>query len=105
MLTFSHPGSRIQGSKRHPIPDPGSGSATLETSLEKMSIWYHVQAEQTEGGVTEGGEDQDGAEARGSEENEKSRRPGSIQFTSMFEHVGTVLYFVIKSLRLPMPLG
>jgi hypothetical protein len=22
MLTFSHPGSRIQGSKRHPIPDP-----------------------------------------------------------------------------------
>ena len=29
MLTFSHPGSRIPGSKRHPIPDPGSGSATL----------------------------------------------------------------------------
>ncbi len=29
MLTFSHPGSRVQGSKRHPIPDPGSGSATL----------------------------------------------------------------------------
>jgi hypothetical protein len=29
MLTFSHPGARIQGSKRHPIPDPGSGSATL----------------------------------------------------------------------------
>ncbi len=29
MLTFSHPGSRIQGSKRFPIPDPGSGSATL----------------------------------------------------------------------------
>ncbi len=29
MLTFSHPGSRIQGSKRHPISDPGSGSATL----------------------------------------------------------------------------
>jgi hypothetical protein len=56
-----------------------------------MSIWYHVQTEQTEGGVTEGGEDQDGAEARGSEENEKSRRPGEIQFTSMFEHVpGTV---------------
>jgi hypothetical protein len=22
MLTFSHPGSRIEGSKRHPIPDP-----------------------------------------------------------------------------------
>jgi hypothetical protein len=31
MLTFSHPGSRIQGSKRHPIPDPGS--ATLKKSL------------------------------------------------------------------------
>jgi hypothetical protein len=31
MLTFSHPGSRIQGSKRHPIPDPGSGPATLHT--------------------------------------------------------------------------
>jgi hypothetical protein len=30
MLTFSHPGSRIQGSKRHPIPDPGS--ATLATT-------------------------------------------------------------------------
>ncbi len=29
MLTFSHPGSRIQGSNRHPISDPGSGSATL----------------------------------------------------------------------------
>jgi hypothetical protein len=29
MLTFFHPGSRIQGSKRYPIPDPGSGSATL----------------------------------------------------------------------------
>jgi hypothetical protein len=28
-VTFSHPGSRIQGSKRHPIPDPGSGSAAL----------------------------------------------------------------------------
>ncbi len=51
---------------------------------------FTVQAEQTEGGVTEGGEDQDGAEARGSEENEESRRPGEIQFTSMFEHVGTV---------------
>ncbi len=30
ILTFSHPGSRIQGSKRHPIPDPGS--ATLENN-------------------------------------------------------------------------
>ncbi len=25
----THPRSRIQGLKRHPIPDPGSGSATL----------------------------------------------------------------------------
>ncbi len=33
MLTFSHPGSRIQRSKRHPIPDPGSGSATLHLWL------------------------------------------------------------------------
>jgi hypothetical protein len=32
VLTFSHPGSWIQGSKRHPIPDPGSGSATLTVS-------------------------------------------------------------------------
>jgi hypothetical protein len=33
MLTFSHPASRIPdpGVKKHPIPDPGSGSATLET--------------------------------------------------------------------------
>jgi hypothetical protein len=32
MLTFSHPGSRIPdpGVKKHPIPDPGSGSATLK---------------------------------------------------------------------------
>jgi hypothetical protein len=30
-LTFSHPGSRIQGSKRYPIPDPGS--ATLIKTL------------------------------------------------------------------------
>jgi hypothetical protein len=29
MLTFFDPGSRIQGSKRYPIPDLGSGSATL----------------------------------------------------------------------------
>ncbi len=36
MLTFSHPGSRIPdpGVKKHPIPDPGSGSATLEKSIE-----------------------------------------------------------------------
>jgi hypothetical protein len=31
MLTFSHPGSRIQGSKKHPIPD--HGSATLPKSI------------------------------------------------------------------------
>ena len=31
MLTFSHPRSWIQGSKRHPIPDPGS--ATLDLLL------------------------------------------------------------------------
>ncbi len=37
MLTFSHPGSRIQGSKRHPIPDPGSGSATL---LFEYTTWF-----------------------------------------------------------------
>jgi hypothetical protein len=29
----THSGSRIQGSKRHRIPDPGSGSATLLFSL------------------------------------------------------------------------
>ncbi len=29
MIRVVHPGSRIQGSKRHSIPDPGSGSATL----------------------------------------------------------------------------
>jgi hypothetical protein len=31
MLTF-YP-SRIRGSKRNPIPDPGSGSATLDLGL------------------------------------------------------------------------
>jgi hypothetical protein len=36
MLTFSHPGSRIQGSKRHPIPDPASGSATLTGTEPKL---------------------------------------------------------------------
>ncbi len=36
MLTFSHPGSRIQGSKRHPIPDPRSGSATLVDTGEQF---------------------------------------------------------------------
>jgi hypothetical protein len=27
--------SRIQGSKRYPIPDPGSGSATLQKTIQK----------------------------------------------------------------------
>jgi hypothetical protein len=39
MLTFSHPGSRIQGSKRHPIPNPGSGSATLLKCERKLDDW------------------------------------------------------------------
>jgi hypothetical protein len=29
----TYSGSRIQGSKRHRIPDPGSGSATLQSIL------------------------------------------------------------------------
>ena len=29
IILFTHPGSQIQGSKRHRIPDPASGSATL----------------------------------------------------------------------------
>jgi hypothetical protein len=33
------PGSRIQGSKRHRIPDPGSGSATLK----KFLIFKEIQ--------------------------------------------------------------
>jgi hypothetical protein len=37
MLTFSHPGSRIQGSKRYPIPNPGSGSATL--TVKNLLPW------------------------------------------------------------------
>jgi hypothetical protein len=45
MLTFSHPdpGSRIQGSKRYPIPDPGSGSATLQGSETLIFIfsWFY----------------------------------------------------------------
>jgi hypothetical protein len=35
MLTISHPGSRIQGSKRHPMPDPGSRSATLPAAKRR----------------------------------------------------------------------
>ncbi len=38
MLTFSHPGSLIQGSKRHPISDPGSGSATLLITTPHGSV-------------------------------------------------------------------
>ncbi len=34
MLTFSHPGSRIQGSEKHPIPDPGS--ATLPSGIQTI---------------------------------------------------------------------
>jgi len=30
----THSGSRIQGSKRHRIPDPGSGSATLKMHVQ-----------------------------------------------------------------------
>jgi hypothetical protein len=38
MLTFSHPGSRIPdpGVKKHPIPDPGSGSATLVPGMFRL---------------------------------------------------------------------
>jgi hypothetical protein len=42
MLTFSHPGSRIQGSKRHPIPDPGSGSETLVSGFHHVSGFVTV---------------------------------------------------------------
>ncbi len=35
-LLFTHPGSRFQGSKKHWIPDPRFGSATL---LGKVSKW------------------------------------------------------------------
>jgi hypothetical protein len=35
MLTFSHPGSRIQGSKRYPIPDPGSRIRIRNTEEKK----------------------------------------------------------------------
>ncbi len=39
------PGSRIQGSKRHRIPDPGSGSATLpksETSTYVLMVFLTI---------------------------------------------------------------
>jgi hypothetical protein len=47
MLTFSHPGSGIPdpGVKKHPIPDPGSGSATLYISGKRKNLrvaWGHV---------------------------------------------------------------
>jgi hypothetical protein len=45
MLTFSYPGSRIQGSKRHPIPDPGSGSATLVKGQFTILTWLSVGVE------------------------------------------------------------
>jgi hypothetical protein len=38
ILIFTHPGSRIQGSKRRRIQDPGSGSATLLDSLHYLSV-------------------------------------------------------------------
>jgi hypothetical protein len=41
MLTFSHPGSRIPGSKRHPIPDPGS--ATLVAAKVFLKPIYSIQ--------------------------------------------------------------
>jgi hypothetical protein len=44
MLTFSHPGSRIPdpGVKKHPIPDPGSGSATLLLELLILLKYYPI---------------------------------------------------------------
>jgi hypothetical protein len=38
---FSHPGSEIKGTKKHRIPDPGSGSATL--SFRIKSSRYFVE--------------------------------------------------------------
>jgi hypothetical protein len=35
LFQIPDPGSQIQGSKRHRIPDPGSGSATLPNILVK----------------------------------------------------------------------
>ncbi len=35
---FTHPGSRIQGSKRHPIQDPGSGFATLLITVAQERV-------------------------------------------------------------------
>ena len=38
--------SRIQGSKRHPIPDPGSGSATLVKYVRNSSMDIHYMQTQ-----------------------------------------------------------
>ncbi len=38
MLTFSHPGSRIQGSKRHPIPDPQHWPLVSFCDWDNLSI-------------------------------------------------------------------
>ncbi len=35
-------GSRIQGSKRHRIPDPGSGSATLVDSVADSGCLFRI---------------------------------------------------------------
>jgi hypothetical protein len=39
MLNFSHPGSRIQGSKRHPIPDPDPQHCRNENSIYVFLFW------------------------------------------------------------------
>ncbi len=40
ILIFTHPGSRIQGTKRHRFPDPGSGSATMLTLFfTRVMLW------------------------------------------------------------------
>jgi hypothetical protein len=38
-LPIPDSGSRIQGSKRHPIPDPGSGSAILHKYRKRLRIF------------------------------------------------------------------
>ncbi len=38
----NHSGSRIQGSKRHRIPDPGSGSATLVYMLKRTLVAVYM---------------------------------------------------------------
>ena len=56
MLTFSHPGSRIQGSKKHPIPDPDPQHCPTHTFLalrcgQKRKIWKGHDARQVGRGV------------------------------------------------------